>query len=166
MTAKSSTNLMSLQENVNLQISFVRYYRLRGECHLLAKWKQKRVKVMYHTDWIISICNKNNTNLLHTKLLNSVVYLLLTYGTNTHEACSSDPIYLITRNPFALLFGHEWTNKATVHSSSHQAMTQASDQLHTTCFCSPPVLSNIRNTRDTRDTQNAWLLLLLVMCRP
>ncbi len=30
-------------------------------------------------------------------------------------------------------------------------MTRVSDQLHTTSFCSPPVLSN---TRDTRGTQN------------
>ncbi len=52
MIAKSTTNLMSFQGNINLQISFVRYHRLRGECHLLAKWKhvlfpRKLVKVMH-----------------------------------------------------------------------------------------------------------------------
>jgi hypothetical protein len=81
-----------------------------------------------------------------------IVYLLLVYGTKTHKACNPDPVYLVTWNPFTPLFRREWTYVAMVHSSSHQAMTRASDQLHTTSFCSPPVLSN---TRDTRDTQNA-----------
>ncbi len=39
VTAKSTTNLMSFQGNVNLQVSFVRCHKLRGESHLLAKWK-------------------------------------------------------------------------------------------------------------------------------
>jgi hypothetical protein len=91
-----------------------------------------------------------------------IVYLLLAYGANTHEACSSDLVYLVTWNPFTLLLGCKWTYVATVHSSSHQAMTPASDQLHTTSFCSPPVLGNTCNTRDTRNTHDVQLLLLLV----
>ncbi len=79
----------------------------------------------------------------------SIVYLLLVYGAKTHEACNSDLVYLVTQNLFTPLLGREWTYVAMVHSSSHQAMTQASDQLHTTSFCSPPVLSNTRDTRDT-----------------
>jgi hypothetical protein len=74
------------------------------------------------------------------------------YSTKTHKARNSDPVYLVTRNPFTPLFRREWTYVATVHSSSHQAMTQVSDQLHATSFYSPPVSSN---TRDTRNTQNA-----------
>ncbi len=96
---------------------------------------------------------------LQTKLSMSlqgcIVYLLLVYSAKTHKACNSDLIYLVTPNPFTLVLRHEWTYVATVHSSSHQAMMQASDQLHTTSFCSPPVSSNTRNTCDTRDTQNA-----------
>jgi hypothetical protein len=89
----------------------------------------------------------------------TIVYLLLTYGVYTHKACSSDLAYFVTRNPFTPSLGRDWTYVATVHSSSHQAMTQASDQLHTTSVCSPPVLGD---TRDTRNTRNARLLLLLV----
>jgi hypothetical protein len=91
-----------------------------------------------------------------------IVYLLLTYGESTHKACSSDPVYLVTWNLFTLLLGRKWTYIAMAHSLSHQAMMQLSDQLHTTSFCSPPVLSN---TRDTPNTQNTQPLLLLVMCR-
>ncbi len=80
-----------------------------------------------------------------------IVYLLLVYGTKTHEARNSDLVYLITRNPFTPLHRCEWTYVAAVHSLSHQAMMQASDQLHTTSFCSPPVLSY---TRDTHNKQN------------
>jgi hypothetical protein len=77
------------------------------------------------------------------------------YGTRIHKARHSAPAYLIIWNLFTLLLGHEWTYVATVHSSSHQAMTRASDQLHITSFCSLLVLSNTHNTRnkcDTRDT--------------
>ena len=103
---------------------------------------------------------------LQTKLSMSlqgcIAYLLLVYGAKTYEACNSDPVYLVTRNLFTQLLGREWTYVATVHSSSHQAMMQASDQLHTTSFCSPPVLGNTCNTRDTCDTRNARLPLHLV----
>ncbi len=68
-----------------------------------------------------------------------IIYLLLVYGAKTHKACNSDPVYLVTLNPFTLLLKHQWTYVATVHSSSQQAMTQASDQLHTISFCSPLV---------------------------
>jgi hypothetical protein len=34
---KSTTNWISFQGNLNLQISFVRYHRQRGESHLTAK---------------------------------------------------------------------------------------------------------------------------------
>jgi hypothetical protein len=88
-----------------------------------------------------------------------IVYLLLTYSVNTHEAHSSDLVYLVTWNLFILLLRHEWTYVATVHSSSHQTMTQASDQLHTTSFCSPPVLGNTRDTRDTRDARSLLLVV-------
>jgi hypothetical protein len=71
-----------------------------------------------------------------------IVYLLLTYGTRIHEACCYVLAYLITWNLFTPFLGHEWTYVAMVHSSSQQAMTRASDQLHTTSFCSPPVLGN------------------------
>jgi hypothetical protein len=84
---------------------------------------------------------------LRMSLQGCIVYLLLTYGANTHKAHSSDPVYLVTRNPFTLLLGREWTYVATVHSSSHQAMTQASDQLHTTSLCS---LSNTHHTQHTK----------------
>jgi hypothetical protein len=80
-----------------------------------------------------------------------IVYLLLMYGANTHKACRSDLVYLVTRNPLTLLLGHEWTYVAVVHSSSHQAMTGAFDQLHTTSFCSPPVLGNTLDTCNKRD---------------
>jgi hypothetical protein len=100
---------------------------------------------------------------LRMSLQGCIVYLLLMYGANTHEACSSDPVLLVTRNPFTPLLGREWIYIATVHSSSHLAITQASDQLHTTSFSSPPVLSNTHNSRDTQNTQS---LSLLVMCRP
>jgi hypothetical protein len=33
-----------------------------------------------------------------------IVYLLLTHGMHTHEACYSVLAYLITQNPFTLLF--------------------------------------------------------------
>ncbi len=95
---------------------------------------------------------------LRMSLQGCIIYLLLTYGTNTHKACSSDLVYLITRNPFALLLGREWTYVAMVHNSSHQAMTQASDQLHTTSFCPPPS----GKTHNTGDTHNTGLLLFLV----
>jgi hypothetical protein len=82
-----------------------------------------------------------------------IVYLLLVYGAKTHKAHNSDPVYLVTWNPFTPLLRREWTYVATVHSSSHQAMMQASDQLHTTSFCSPPVSSNMRNARYTQNVQ-------------
>ncbi len=65
----------------------------------------------------------------------SIVYLLLTYGTCIHKTRRSALAYLLTPNPFTLLLGREWTYVATVHSSSHQEMMRASDQLHTTSFC-------------------------------
>jgi hypothetical protein len=77
--------------------------------------------------------------------------LLLMHGAYTHEACNSDPGYLVTWNLFTPLLGRKWTYVATVYSLSHQAMTRTSDQLHTTSFCSPPVSSNTRNTGDTRN---------------
>ncbi len=40
-------------------------------------------------------------------LLTFIVYLLLTYGANTHAARSSDLVYLVTLNPFTLLLGPE-----------------------------------------------------------
>jgi hypothetical protein len=83
-----------------------------------------------------------------------IVYLLLMYGAHTHKACCSGIAYLITQSPFTPLLGREWTYVATVHSLSHQAMMQASDQLHTTSFYSLPVLGNTCNTHDTRDTRN------------
>jgi hypothetical protein len=88
-----------------------------------------------------------------------IVYLLLTHGAHNHEAHCSDLAYLITWSLFTLLHWCKWTYIATVHSLSHQAMMQASDQLHTTSLYSPPVLGNTRDTCDTRDTQ---LHLLLV----
>ncbi len=56
-----------------------------------------------------------------------IVYLLLVYGAKTHQACNSDSVYLVTESPFTLLLRHDGTYVATVHSSSHQAMMQASD---------------------------------------
>jgi hypothetical protein len=32
-----------------------------------------------------------------------IVYLLLVYGAKTHKAHNSDPVYLLTRNPFTPL---------------------------------------------------------------
>jgi hypothetical protein len=96
---------------------------------------------------------------LRMSLQGCIVYLLLTYSAHTHKACCSDLAYLLTQNLFTRLLRREWTYVATVHSSSHQVMMGASDQLHTTSFCSPPVLGNTCNTRDTCDKQ---LLLLLV----
>jgi hypothetical protein len=86
---------------------------------------------------------------LRMSLQGCIVHLLLTYDANTHKARNSDLVYLVTWNAFTLLLGHKWTYVATVHSLSHQEMTQASDQLHTTSFCSPPVLGNTRNTCNT-----------------
>jgi hypothetical protein len=64
-----------------------------------------------------------------------IVYLLLTYGVHTHKARCSDLAYLVTRSLLTPLLGREWIYvQATVHSSSHQAMMQVSDQLHTTSF--------------------------------
>jgi hypothetical protein len=83
-----------------------------------------------------------------------IVYLPLAYSAHTHKAHSSDLVYLVIRNPFTPLLGRKWTYVATVHSSSHQAMMQASGQLHTTSFCSPPVLGNTWDTRDTHDVQS------------
>jgi hypothetical protein len=104
-----------------------------------------------------------NKPALQTKLTMSlqgcIVYLLLTYGAHAHKAHSSDLVYLVTRNPFTPLFGHKWAHIATLHSSSHQGMTQASDQLHTTSFYSPPVLGKPHNTHNTRNTQSLSLLV-------
>jgi hypothetical protein len=59
---------------------------------------------------------------LRMSLQGCIVYLLLTYSAHTHEACSSDLVYLVIWNPFTPLLG---TYIATVHSLSHQAMTRA-----------------------------------------
>jgi hypothetical protein len=67
--AKSTTNWTSFQGNVNLQISFVRYHRQRGESYLLAKWKHAffqwktcqsyALKVPFKTYWTCCIlCQK------------------------------------------------------------------------------------------------------------
>ena len=62
---KITTNLNSFQGSVNLQISFVRYHRQRGESHLLAKWKtcfflmkirqSYALKVLFKTYWACCI---------------------------------------------------------------------------------------------------------------
>jgi hypothetical protein len=108
--------------------------------------------------WVVDKCNTSGMK----RRVSNIVYLLvllLTYRAHTHKACSSDLVYLVTRKPFTLLLGCEWTYVGTVHSLSHQAMTQASDQLHTTSFCSPPVSGNTRNTRNTRDARSLSLLV-------
>jgi hypothetical protein len=74
---------------------------------------------------------------LRMSLKGCIVYLLLTYNADTHKACSSDLVYLVTQNPFTLLLGREWTYVATVHILSHQATMQASDQLHMHWACWP-----------------------------
>ncbi len=102
-----------------------------------------------HAGFFLSLGTK-----LRMSLQRFIVYLLLTYSAHTHKACCSDLAFLVTWSPFTLLLGCEWTYVATVHSSSHQAMTRASDQLHTTNFCSPPVSSNTRDTCNTCDTQS------------
>ncbi len=88
-----------------------------------------------------------------------IVYLLLTHGTHIHKARCSALDYLVTQNLFTPLLEWEKSYVALVHSLSHQVMTQASDQLHTTSFSPPPVSGNTGNTCNTRDT---WSHLLLV----
>ncbi len=95
-------------------------------------------------DFFLSLQTK-----LRMSLQGCIVYLLLTYSVHTHKAHCSDLAYLVTQSPFTLLLRRKLTYIAMVHSLSHQAMTQASDQLHTTSFCSPPVLVNTCDTRDT-----------------
>jgi hypothetical protein len=96
---------------------------------------------------------------LRMSLQGCIVYLLLTYSADTHKARSSDLVYLVTWNPFTLLLGCKWTYAAMVHGLSHQAMTQASDQLHTTHFCSLPVLGNTCNKCNTCNVQSLLLLV-------
>ncbi len=106
------------------------------------------------TPVFLSFCTK-----LRVSLQGCNVYLLLRYSVHTHEACCSDLAYLITLSLFPPLLRRKWTYIALVHSLSHQAMTRASDQLHTTSVCSPPVLGNTHNTCNTCNMQ---LHLILV----
>ena len=132
-----------------------KYSESKTESEFRLRWGSQKSELK------IGIPNQGSHQIYNTKMylpsfpLLGIVYLLLMYGVNTQEACSSDPVYLLTRNPFTLLLGHEWTYVATEHSLSHQAMTQASDQLHTTSFCSPPVLAT-HTTHPTHATCNRF----------
>jgi hypothetical protein len=111
---------------------------------------------IFLSDAAWAVCSTYHTVL---KAFSGTLHLLLTYSAHTHKARSSDLVYLVTWNPFTPLLGREWTYVAMVHSLSHQAMMQASYQLHTASFCSPQVSGNTHNTRDTRNVQSLSLLV-------